>query len=418
MKNDTFLSAPTSRRQFLLRAAGAATVAFAPSLLAGCGGGGSGLSLPSGAPDVAKLAAAVRAQTPVPALAGAYLTSNGFRIGAVGVRRNDQPTPIAETDLFQIASCTKSMTATLAGLLVEQGRIRFDSTLAQVFPTLPINAALRDVTLLQLLQHRSGLAAFESGEELLSAAAFGTEGRAARLALTKSLLAQAPAFAVGSFNYSNAGYGVAGAMLEAVANDGWENLLRARVMAPLGASIKYGWPGAGDPNQPWGHILFEGKLTALDPNDPSIPFYNTPIPALEPSGAVPSMNAASMARYVQLHLRGLRGQNGLLRAATIQTLHTPAPSSDGIPYACGWIETSVGGQRISIHNGSYDPFYALMVVVPGQDKAAIALCNTGEESGVSAASALVEKLLELPGLSGILLPGGGTPSSAASARRR
>jgi len=58
-----------------------------------------------------------------------------------------------------IDSDTKAMTALLAAMLVDEGKLRWDSTVAQVFPELApnMNPGLRGVTLEQLLSHTSGL---------------------------------------------------------------------------------------------------------------------------------------------------------------------------------------------------------------------------------------------------------------------
>ena len=51
------------------------------------------------------------------------------------------------------------MTSTLIAKLVEQGKLKWDTTLAEVFPDLApqMHADFKAVTLLQLLSHRAGL---------------------------------------------------------------------------------------------------------------------------------------------------------------------------------------------------------------------------------------------------------------------
>src|SRR5690349_17313988 len=55
---------------------------------------------------------------------------------ALGVRKFGDPTPVTTNDVFHIGSCTKSMTATLAAMLIEDGKLRWDTTIAEVFPEL------------------------------------------------------------------------------------------------------------------------------------------------------------------------------------------------------------------------------------------------------------------------------------------
>jgi CubicO group peptidase (beta-lactamase class C family) len=58
-------------------------------------------------------------------------------------------------DEFELGSCTKAMTATLAAMLVEQGKLRWDMSLAEIFGESMghIDPAWSQVTLLQLLHH-------------------------------------------------------------------------------------------------------------------------------------------------------------------------------------------------------------------------------------------------------------------------
>jgi CubicO group peptidase (beta-lactamase class C family) len=79
--------------------------------------------------------------------------------GAVGIRRAGAEIPVTINDRFHLDSDTKAMTALLAAMLVDEGKLRWDSTVAQVFPELApnMNPGLRGVTLEQLLSHTSGL---------------------------------------------------------------------------------------------------------------------------------------------------------------------------------------------------------------------------------------------------------------------
>jgi CubicO group peptidase (beta-lactamase class C family) len=79
--------------------------------------------------------------------------------GAVGVRRAGSDTPVKITDAFHIGSDTKAMTSLLAGMMVEESKLQWSSTIGQSFPELAttMDAGLRDVTLEQLLSHTSGI---------------------------------------------------------------------------------------------------------------------------------------------------------------------------------------------------------------------------------------------------------------------
>ena len=55
---------------------------------------------------------------------------------AVGVRKNGETITVTTNDVFHIGSCTKSMTATLTAMLIEDGKLKWETTIAEVFPEL------------------------------------------------------------------------------------------------------------------------------------------------------------------------------------------------------------------------------------------------------------------------------------------
>src|SRR5262245_19285762 len=79
-------------------------------------------------------------------------------IGAAGVRKRGGKKKITVDDEFHIGSDTKAMTATLIGMLVEEGKLKWTSTLAEVFPELAeaMHPDWQRVTVEQLLTHRAG----------------------------------------------------------------------------------------------------------------------------------------------------------------------------------------------------------------------------------------------------------------------
>ena len=80
-------------------------------------------------------------------------------MGVSGKRQADQSIAVILHDRWHIGSLTKSMTATIAMKLVEQGLIKLDSTILDVFPNLvgQIKSQYETVTLGQLLSHTGGL---------------------------------------------------------------------------------------------------------------------------------------------------------------------------------------------------------------------------------------------------------------------
>ncbi len=103
----------------------------------------------------------IRAKYDLPALAVVVVKDGAIcDRAAVGVRKWGAAALVTTNDLFHIGSCTKSMTATLTAMLIEAGQLRWDTTVAEVFPEWKgiMDRQYENVTVQQLLTQRSGLA--------------------------------------------------------------------------------------------------------------------------------------------------------------------------------------------------------------------------------------------------------------------
>jgi len=295
--------------------------------------------------------------------------------GAAGMRIAGSDVAVTTDDLFHIGSCTKAMTATLAGIMVNEGLINWKTTIAESMPELVehMDPGFTGVTLEQLLSHRSGLSEDRSPDANLWPKIRALEGdmRARRVEFTKLVLAHPPAESPGTkMSYSNAGYVVAGAMLERAGGDSWEDLIRAKMFEPLGmASAGFGAPGASTdreaPDQPWGH---RGS-TAIAPG----PAADNPA-VLGPAGTV-HCSLGDWMKFARLHLGEKVGELQL-DEATLARLHTD-PEGDG--YTLGWGVTERGwaGGTTLTHAGSNTMWFAVVWLAPGKNAGYLAAANTG-----------------------------------------
>ena len=86
----------------------------------------------------------------LPAVAAAVVKGEKVvAVGAVGTRKAGAKIPVTVNDRFHLGSDTKAMTALLAAMFVEEGKIRWNSTVSEVFPEFSTNMdpRLRRVTL-------------------------------------------------------------------------------------------------------------------------------------------------------------------------------------------------------------------------------------------------------------------------------
>ncbi|MCY2959002.1 MAG: serine hydrolase [Planctomycetota bacterium] len=313
----------------------------------------------------------------LPALGAAVVTSDGLEaIGASGVRSWGSSEPVTIEDQWHIGSCTKALTATLAARLIERGVLRWETTIGAVFgPT--IDPGWKDVPISWLLCHRSGAPVNFSEDLWQEMVARGGSPRDQRRFFVEQGLRSAPATQPNTETvYSNSGFLVAGAMLEALADSSWEDLMKREVFEPLGMTrTGFGAPGIpGVLDQPLGHTRDADGWSpvALGPR------ADNP-PATGPAGAIHT-TLSDWARFVAAHLRGERGERGFLDPATWRRLHATDESQWG--YSPGWVvaEQDWAGGQLLRHVGSNGFWLAEASLAPRKDFAVLIVTNASDDS--------------------------------------
>jgi CubicO group peptidase (beta-lactamase class C family) len=312
----------------------------------------------------------------LPGLAAVVARSDGTpRIYVSGARRVGKGDLITTADRMHIGSLTKSITATLIGALGEKGLMTLDTTISQAFPELSpkMQLAYRQVTVRQLLRHSAGLPTYGTNVSLLPMLALEGTPTEQRYAFLQRVLAEPPRFEPGtSFEYSNAGAAIVGAMAERIAGSPYRELVERLVFGPIGAHVAFGNPGLAAEPQPWGHRRILGTVAEVPP---AAPLYTIPL-AFEPTGdASPSL--PDFARFLQLHLRGLRGQDDGLKARTIQQLQGRSPDGRQQGGAVLWNVMPREGVESHEHFGSSGAYVAYATIQPSRDVAIGVFTNLG-----------------------------------------
>jgi CubicO group peptidase (beta-lactamase class C family) len=318
--------------------------------------------------DLSAVLEPIRGKYSVPAC-GVAVVEGGklIAIGVAGKRRVDRETPVSSRDLWHIGSCTKAMTAALLGMMVDEGRLRWEMPITEALPEIEAHPKWKGVTLEHLVTQRSGIRGMTRAQWRAIETGNGTP-REQRARYAKQLLAEAPEKEPGTFAYSNSGYGLLGAAIERAADKSYENLLADRIFKPLEIkSAGIGAPGkAGEwnPSQPWGHYRNGDSLFPATPGpDNQFP------PALSPAACV-HMSLPDFARFAWWISSN---EPALVEPSTFQKLQTP-PS--GSTYSGGLWKTElpgVGGAAVS-HSGHMGGFFG--VFHAGKNRACVSVFNT------------------------------------------
>ncbi len=327
----------------------------------------------------------------IPALAAAAVMDGKIiASGASGVRKYGDTTPVIVTDKFHIGSCTKSMTGTLAAMLVTDGKIKWSTSVAEQFPDLDIHPDFRSATLLQMTSNTGGVPK-EIPPALWKTTVANQDLPEAtqRMKFVAALLKSPPAYPPGTRNeYSNGGFTIAGAMLEKASGMDYQKLIRTRLFLPLHMnSAGFGMPATRRKvDQPYGHILRDGVPFPIPPG----PNSDNP-PAITPAGRV-HLSILDLAKYASFHL-GTAG-DPLLDSKSLTFLHTIVPPAKD--YAIGWtvLKRPWANGTALYHNGTNTTNYTVMWLAPDRKFAAVATCNIDSGIGNKACDDAVSFLIE------------------------
>ncbi|HKP28834.1 MAG TPA: serine hydrolase domain-containing protein [Gemmatimonadales bacterium] len=329
-------------------------------------------SAPTSADLAAGLAELVKKHRVPGALAGVYRDGQVMTAGA-GIANLNTGQPMTAGLGYLTGSITKVWTCTLLMTFVDEGRIDLDRPLIEYLPHLTFGdmEVARHVTTKHLLNHSSGLDAGDYIED------FG-EGPSANRLYVEALARIGQIHPMGKYSsYNNAGWIIAGHLMETLSGKSWHRLLDERVIKPLGATRTF--PDAEDG-------VLHGMAVGSVP-DPNRPGEHMATPKLllpktfAPAGAtlVPTLDDNLL--LARMHMRLGLAPNGnrvisekLARAMQTRTIDHPSGPTTG--FALGWGHSTAGGQVSLSHGGGSNGGRAQLVAVPGSDFAYATFINS------------------------------------------
>lgn len=302
-----------------------------------------------------------------------------------GVRELGKPDRVDEYTLFGIASNTKAFTATALGLLVEEGKIRWDDRVVDHLPSFQMwdPYVTRELTIRDLLVHRSGLGLGAGDLLWWPASTYDRKEIVRRLRYIRPATSFRSAYA-----YDNVLYLVAGEVIEAVTGQTWEEFVATRILAPVGmnaSNVRHSGAAMGG-NVATPHARIRGTVRPVAPHVSD----NT-----NPAGGINS-GAADMAKWLVVQLdSGRIGERRLFSARTARELWTPVtPQPIGEPpaevapiranfrgYALGFEVMDYRGRKLVRHSGGLPGYVSRLVMIPDEKLGVVVLTN--QESGAA-----------------------------------
>jgi CubicO group peptidase (beta-lactamase class C family) len=314
---------------------------------------------------LAKVVEAKMAQYRVPGVAIGILDGGAATIRGLGVTSVDDPQPVTAHTVFPIASISKTFAATAMMRLVEQGKVTLRAPVRTYLPEFRVRdeAVSREVTVWNLLTHTSGwegqIAPSERGEDTLKTFVAGMS----------DLMQLAPPDA--AWSYNNAGFSVAGRVIEAVTGLSINRAIRELVFAPLG--LAHAGTTAGDFIT---HPFALGHANRGE-NPPQVQRPFAPSASVTAGGV--GVCLTDLLAYARFHLGDGIAASGerVLTRASLELMRTPQLRKQGYDDDIGlaWHLRTVGPIRTAAHGGTLAGHILLLELVPERNFAIAILTN-------------------------------------------
>ena len=295
----------------------------------------------------------------IPGVAVGELSGDARALAGFGVTSLETGYPVRPDSLFQIGSISKVFTATLVMMLVEEGKLDLDTPVIAYLPDLKLAdpAARERVTLRMLLSHSAGFFGdffedFGQGD--------GALGR--YVGKLDTLAQQTPPGE--SWAYNNAGFCLAGALVERVTGQPFERVMRERVFAPLGLERSFYFA-----HEAITYPVAVGHTQKTPGGDEHEVARLYPLPrAVNAAGGIIS-TVDDLLTFAAFHMDGGVTRDGqrLLSEAATRAMWEPQITAANFAeaYATGWETRLIDGVRLVAHGGSTNGFQAQLDTYPG-----------------------------------------------------
>jgi CubicO group peptidase (beta-lactamase class C family) len=324
-----------------------------------------------------------------------------------GVRNMMTKAPVDEHTAFPIGSESKAFTSAALGILVDRGKLKWSDRVIDRMPGFQMYDpyVTEHMTVRDLLTHRSGLR-LGQGDLLIIP---NTNRTRADVAHALRYLKPATGFRE-QYAYDNVLYIVAGALVESVSGQTWEDFVRQNIFVPLNMKDSLVNYDAAAPNGVALHARLDGPmrgmgtLVKLD--------HGLESRASAPAGGV-NLSAVDMASWMAMLLNHGKLPNGkqLLSEETLHMLWTPVSvtRAESFPgpmalanphlqaYALGWFVEDYRGHPVIEHTGAVLGALSALYLVPDKGIGIAASINS-EDTGArrSVVFHLLDEYLGLP----------------------
>lgn len=309
--------------------------------------------------------------------------------GGWGVRHIGESARVDEHTLFQVASNTKAVTAAALGILVKDGKLKWDDPVTDYLPWFRLGGSpyvSRELTVRDLLTHRSGLS-LGAGDLLW----FHSDRTRDQILHQLRYIAPATSFR-SAYAYDNVLFIAAGAVVEAASGMKWDDFFRTRIFQPIGMTetgTDIGMFTSGkDVASPHGRV--NGVMSII------------PYDSVENTGSAGGTNStvADWLKWIRVQLDSGRVEGGPPLWTPAQTrafwrpeinipIGNPPPGPflalrpNFLSYGLGWTLRDYRGVKVVTHDGGLAGMLSRVIMVP-EKRIGIVILTNGETAAYQA----------------------------------
>ncbi|CAA9521857.1 MAG: Beta-lactamase class C-like and penicillin binding proteins (PBPs) superfamily / DUF3471 domain [uncultured Sphingomonas sp.] len=313
--------------------------------------------------------------------------------GGIGVRALGSPEPVTPRTKFMVASNTKGMATLLLSVLADEGKLRWDQPVTELYPSFRLgsDATTRATLVRHLVCACTGLPRKDYAFILADKEAPASD-TFRQLAMTQPTSGFGELFQYNNLMASAAGY-LGGALTYPKLELGaaFDTAMDEKIFQPLGmrdTTFDNAEAMRGDWARPHG-LDVDGRTTVMS-ND-----FNFTVHAHRPAGAAWS-TAADMARYAQLELsKGLtpEGKRLVSEANLLERRKRGVVVGEDSWYGMGLFERVAYGVPVVTHGGTLLGYRSNFWVLPEAGIGAVVLTNS--DSGAAMLEPFLRRLLEV-----------------------
>lgn len=307
----------------------------------------------------------------VPGVQVATWSDGEVRTASFGLANTEIGQPVTDGTVFQIGSITKVFTASAVMQLADTWKLDLDKPVRQYLPGFRLSdeEATEAVTTRHLLTHTGGFWGDDFSDQGPGDDAL--EKAVAALAGVRQLTAPGELWF-----YCNAGFQVLGRLLEVVHGKPAEDVIRDRILKPLGLERSTFRVDEAITNP----VAVGYNTITTDEPEVAKPYAITR--AMAPAGTIMG-TASDLLKFAAFHLGdGMASERRVLSPSALAAMQRPQVKAANMAphWGLGWWLQEASGTRTIGHGGSTNGHRALLTIVP-ERRFAVAILTNGSNGG-------------------------------------